>query len=669
MQKNNHQLTISEIIKCSRPISWVNTAVPYLVGYLVVMQSLNIPAIIGFIYFLFSYNLMLYGINDIYDYETDIKNPRKNSVEGAIMPKSSHNKLWFAIAITNIPFLIYFFVIGDLVSNAVLIATVFFTFSYSAKPLRFKEVPFLDSINSALHFVLPFVFGLTLANSKNYYWPIIIAFMLWGVASQAFGAIQDIKPDRAAKIHSIATYLGAMRTAKFSLTFYILCCFIVAFLYFPYGLLTSVFLSCYVLNVSFFLKFRSDAQSNQYRRGWKNFLWLNGLVGFFITQILLFAFDPFNLREYYALIFGLFLLGFFMLQLGLTVYNLRTFSRPKTKKLTDWPKVSIIVHAYNQADNISSTLLSVLGQQYPQFEIIFTDLGSTDNTLKIAKSFQDPRLKTVSTKPIKPGWTLNAWVSQQLLDKCTGDIVVLLSADTILLPNALSILTSLVKNEKLSLVSVLAADQNKSLSQQIILSQNHFFMLGMYPSAWLANKMPNSANVSGNIIAFNRASIDALGGFELVAKSPLEDFDLAASISSRGLKTGFFIGSDIATNQNHLSLKSIIAQNLRRYYPALHFSMPLSLSLLSGGFVVLILPSLLVMYLLVVGFYTGLIMIALAIGLSYINRLIITISSKQSVLSTLLYPVGSIVCFALMIYSMLNYEVLKPRWQKRTEAF
>ena len=669
MKNNSNRITIKEALFVSRPVSWINTAAPFLVGYLITVQSLDITAIIGLLYFLFPYNLLMYGVNDIYDYESDIKNPRKNSVEGALLPKNKHNQLWAYIALTNLPFIIYFLAIGSPLVKAAIVIIIILCLSYSAKPLRFKEVPFLDSINSSLHFVGPFIFGLAFTNEVSNYWPVIIAFLCWGIASQAFGSIQDIKSDRAAKIRSIGTFLGARRTNTYSLIMYSISCVIILLFYFPESLLASMLLGIYILNVLIFRKYKSDARSNQYHRGWQNFMWINLIVGFGICQILLFTYDPFGVSQNYILLFGFFLLTFFLAQLGLTIYNIRAFVRPTSKRLQEWPKISIIMHAYNQQDNISSTLLAVLGQQYPHFEIIFTDLGSSDNTCKIAKSFQDPRLKIVDTKPIEPGWTLNAWVSQQLLKETSGDIVILLGADTILLANSLSVIAGLITEKNLSLVSILPADQNQSIAQQIILSQNHYFMLGLFPSAYIAQARPKSVNASGSLMAFVRSSVMSLGGFELVRKSPLEDFDLAMAIKSRGLDTGFYLGTDIATSQNHASLRLIIAQNIRRFYPALHFSLPLAIVLFLGGIFVLVLPSILVVYLLLANMYIGIWLLVIAIGLSYINRLIITIISKQSILSTLLYPVGVLLSLCLLIYSMLNYELLKPRWQNRTEVF
>src|SRR5690606_34493415 len=121
-----------------------------------------------------------------------------------------------------------------------------------------------------------------------------------------------------------------------------------------------------------------------------------GIVGFCLTQLLLFHFDPFMLgpsRYDYMLIFAT---AAAIGQLLLLAYNLLMFRRPKTKRLEEWPRISILIHAYNQADNIASTILAALGQNYPDFEILFTDLGSDDNTVKIVKSYNDKRLKRIT---------------------------------------------------------------------------------------------------------------------------------------------------------------------------------------------------------------------------------------------------------------------------------
>lgn len=667
MQRFTRQLSIlKQLLMASRPFSWVNTAAPFMAGYLLATGRLDIGFWIGLIYFLWPYNLAMYGVNDIYDYESDIKNPRKGSIEGSIVAPSERKVLWCAIGILNIPFLAYFLWQGSATSNVVILAVAFLCISYSIKGLRFKEIPFLDSLNSACHFVGPMLFGLAFGQSSQYYVPVLLAFLFWGIASQSFGAIQDIGPDREGGIKSIATFLGARRTANYALGFYLASAIIVTIYFWPTGLLAGALLTIYALNVMFFRKYKSDAQAYKYRRGWKNFLWLNWLVGFWLTQLILFFSDPFRLGSgrYQIIAFSLIALG--LGQLVLAGYNQLTLHRPKLSPLHELPKVSVIIHALDQAANINSTLLSALGQSYPDFEILFTDLGSSDNTLKLVRGFQDDRLHVVDVTEPAPGWEAGAWAADQLTKQASGEIVVSVAADTILMPNALATIVGLMHHKQLQLVSLLPADQNKTLAQKLVLNQNHFLLLGCYPAGIVEKRHPSINLAYSGLIGFEKGAIARIDGFKKTRKSPIAEMELARQASLAGLKTGFYLASDLATSQNHATLDMILKDNITRFYPALQFNMPLTFSGASLGAFLFITPG---VGLAIAGFTassaTPIWLAAYAAGL--LPRLLVSTRSKQGFLGAILYPATGIITIGSMLLSMLNYELFKPRWQNRTE--
>lgn len=277
---------LKKLFWVSRPISWPNTSYPFLVGYLLASTGMPgglslITCIIGTLYFIGPYNLLMYGVNDVFDYESDIKNPRKGGVEGMKESRAFHPTILRAVLITNIPFLLYLFCVGNWLSNAVLVLIVFAALAYSLKGLRFKEIPFLDSITSSFHFVGPLIYALTLTSFTETAVPWVIAFFLWGMASHAFGAVQDIIPDREASLGSIATVLGARATIWISIVLYLVAASIVALQGWQYGAVALAGI-LYAFNL-FPYAFVTDKESGTTNKAWRRFLWLNYLSGAIVT--------------------------------------------------------------------------------------------------------------------------------------------------------------------------------------------------------------------------------------------------------------------------------------------------------------------------------------------------------------------------------------------------
>jgi 4-hydroxybenzoate polyprenyltransferase len=271
----------------SRPLSWVNTAFPFAAAYLVATRSIDPVLVVGTIYFLIPYNLAMYGINDVFDYESDLRNPRKGGVEGALLDRRMHRPTLLAALITNIPFLAYLVIVGSPLSWLVLAVSVFAVIAYSAPKLRFKERPLLDSLTSSTHFVSPAIYGLVLAGAAftPRLWLLLGAFFLWGVASHAFGAVQDVIADREGNIASVATVIGARKTVRLSVLAYLAAGILLLFVGWP-GELAAILAVPYALSCAQFWNV-TDAVSESANRGWKRFLLLNFVTGFLVTLLLI----------------------------------------------------------------------------------------------------------------------------------------------------------------------------------------------------------------------------------------------------------------------------------------------------------------------------------------------------------------------------------------------
>jgi len=294
--------TLRALAWSSRPLSWINTAFPFAAAYLLSAASGSTPdggtsydftavpwlvAIVGTVYFLVPYNLAMYGINDVFDYESDLRNPRKGGVEGALLDRSMHRPTLIAALVTNVPFLVFLVAVGSPLSWLVLAVSVFAVVAYSAPRLRFKERPVVDSVTSSTHFVSPAVYGLVLADADPTpaLWALLAAFFLWGTASHAFGAVQDVIADREGGIASIATVFGARTTVRLSVVAYLLSALLMTFTDTP-GPFAALIPVAYAISCAPWWNV-ADADAEGVNRGWKRFLTLNFVSGFVVTMLLI----------------------------------------------------------------------------------------------------------------------------------------------------------------------------------------------------------------------------------------------------------------------------------------------------------------------------------------------------------------------------------------------
>lgn len=216
-------LPLKQIIQLSRPHFWLYEGGTFLLGAIIaatdVADLLSLESLLWGIYFLFPANLLIYGINDIFDYETDIKNPKKNSYE-SVLPREAHRFVFGVIFFTTLPWLIGAIALttAEFVSLALF---WFFAIFYSASPIRAKASVFLDSFFSAGHYIATGVFGYFLISPDSQVpWLGIVGGMAWAMAMHAYSAIPDIQADTEAGLSTTATFLGKNTTTAYCLFLY-----------------------------------------------------------------------------------------------------------------------------------------------------------------------------------------------------------------------------------------------------------------------------------------------------------------------------------------------------------------------------------------------------------------------------------------------------------------
>ena len=138
------------------------------------------------------------------------------------------------------------------------------------------------------------------------------------------------------------------------------------------------------------------------------------------------------------------------------------------KKENNYPKISIVMPSYNQAEFIERSILSILNQNYPNTELIIIDGGSNDGTFDKIKKYKDQITLWISKEDKGQSDALN-----QGFKNCTGEIYGWLNSDDIYLPNAFKNAISVL--EKNNDKKIIFGDWLFINSQDKIIDYHHAF--------------------------------------------------------------------------------------------------------------------------------------------------------------------------------------------------
>lgn len=239
------------------------------------------------------------------------------------------------------------------------------------------------------------------------------------------------------------------------------------------------------------------------------------------------------------LLYALFLVFMILGAIRIFVLGFFAFKQRSKEKLLNkqplpgYPAVSIIVPAYNEEVNAVSSLENLLRCDYPNFNIIFVDDGSSDNTYKkVHGAFEfHPKVKVFTKANGGKSSALNFGIAQT-----DAAYVVCIDADTKLLPDAVSELMKNFADEKVGAVAGMVKVGNeinwltKWQSIEYTISQNFDRKGFAYPNAITV--------VPGAIGAFRKNVLIEAGGF--TTDTLAEDCDITIRI----LRVGYIVANE-----------------------------------------------------------------------------------------------------------------------------
>lgn len=237
----------------------------------------------------------------------------------------------------------------------------------------------------------------------------------------------------------------------------------------------------------------------------------------------------------------------------------------------DLPKVSVIVPARDEADNIGRCLTSLIAQDYPndRMRIVVVDDDSSDATADIVAEFakRDKRVALLRSPPLAPGWkgkvnTCCAGVSAASEESqwlCFTD------ADMRTEPPLLRSAVIAACEKGLDLLSLAPRQELKSFAERLILPCGLYLL--SFSQDLTKIQAPESKEVvaTGQFMLVRREAYERVGGLARVAYSIVEDLEFARLLKRSGHRVLMMDGTRLLSTRMYTGWQTLwpgFAKNL-----------------------------------------------------------------------------------------------------------
>ncbi len=217
------------------------------------------------------------------------------------------------------------------------------------------------------------------------------------------------------------------------------------------------------------------------------------------------------------------------------ILNLRSLKIPSgNSRLPDpAPRVSVLIPARNEQDNIGKCLDSLICQDYPDYKVLVLNDGSTDRTAEIVEGYsrRDSRIRMIQGEELPPGWAGKAHACYQLALQASGSWILFVDADTVHAPVMLRSVMAIALESHASLLSGFPRQVADGVTQKITIPVFNFILMSWLPMWWLqrGNK-PRPSLANGQFLLFLKEEYFRVGGHESVKNRIMEDVMLGAQV-------------------------------------------------------------------------------------------------------------------------------------------
>ena len=259
---------------------------------------------------------------------------------------------------------------------------------------------------------------------------------------------------------------------------------------------------------------------------------------------------------------------------------------PRRTGAGQWPVVTAVVPARNEAHMLPVTLPALLGQDYPgEFRVVLVDDRSDDGTAGIAaglgaRSAGDggAPLTVLAGQPRPDGWAGKVWAMAQGVTAATAATaeapayLLLTDADIAWAPGALRAIVAAAEDDDRAVVSQMALLRAETAWERVIVPAFVYFFAQLYPFRRVNSPASRTAAGAGGCMLVAAVALEKAGGLERIRGALIDDVALATLLKRDGNRCWLGLTTDVRSARPYPRLAALWHMIARSAYTQLRYS-------------------------------------------------------------------------------------------------
>jgi glycosyltransferase involved in cell wall biosynthesis len=321
--------------------------------------------------------------------------------------------------------------------------------------------------------------------------------------------------------------------------------------------------------------------------------------------------------------------------------------------------VSILIPARDEGDSILTLLRSIQEQDYPYYEVIVLDDGSSDNTYRLCADFAEKhaKFKVIKGDDLPADWLGKNYACFQLAQQAKGDFFLFLDADEKVNNGLINSAVHRMYLRRLSLLSLFANQEMQTAGEKLVVPLMHYILLNLLPLQLVyLVKHSSVAAASGQFMLFDAETYRENQWHQQVKYKIVEDIEIMKVVKGLGYNGEALLANGMVSCRMYKNYSEAINGFGKNFLAAFNYNVI--------GFLIYILLVVSGPMLVIMTFDFQLIFFM--IGLIILTRIMISLSSMQNALyNVFLHPIQmfslTIIAFTAIQKHLTKTTIWKGR--------